>query len=106
MLSLLNKKWCLAEPSAETVSLLERELHLPTVVAVLLVNRGVTSLESARDFLEADFSRLHDPFLMTDMRQAVERVILALDQKEAITVFCDYDVDGVTSAAFLTHSTS
>ena len=103
MLSLLNKKWCLAEPSAETVSLLERELHLPTVVAVLLVNRGVTSLESARDFLEADFSRLHDPFLMTDMRQAVERVILALDQKEAITVFCDYDVDGVTSAAFLTH---
>ena len=103
MLSLLNKKWCLAEPSAETVSLLERELHLPTVVAVLLVNRGVTSLESARDFLEADFSRLHDPFLMTDMRQAVERVIQALEQKEAITVFCDYDVDGVTSAAFLTH---
>ena len=103
MLSLLNKKWCLAEPSAETVSLLERELHLPTVVAVLLVNRGVTSLESARDSLEADFSRLHDPFLMTDMRQAVERVIQALEQKEAITVFCDYDVDGVTSAAFLTH---
>ena len=103
MLSLLNKKWCLAEPSAETVSRLESGLHLPTAVAVLLVNRGVTSLESARDFLEADFSRLHDPFLMTDMRQAVERVILALDQKEAITVFCDYDVDGVTSAAFLTH---
>jgi len=48
MLSLSNKKWCLAEPPAETVSLLEQGLNLPTVVAVLLVNRGVTSLESAR----------------------------------------------------------
>ena len=103
MLSLSNKKWYLAEPPAETVSQLEQGLNLPTVVAVLLVNRGVTSLESARDFLEADFSHLHDPFLMTDMRQAVERVVQALEQKEAITVFCDYDVDGVTSAAFLTH---
>lgn len=103
MLSLSNKKWCLAEPSAETVSLLERELQISTAVAVLLVNRGVTLEESAKDFMEADFTRLHDPFLMTGMQQAVERVILALEQKEAITVFCDYDVDGVTSAAFLTH---
>ncbi len=103
MLSLSNKKWCLAEPSAETVSLLERGLQLPTAVAVLLVNRGVTSEESAKDLMEADFTRLHDPFLMTGMQQAVERVIRALQQKEAITVFCDYDVDGVTSAAFLTH---
>jgi single-stranded-DNA-specific exonuclease len=103
MLSLLNKKWCLDEPSMETVSLLENGLKLPNAVAVLLVNRGVTSLESARDFIEADFTRLHDPFLMNGMGQAVERVIRAIQQKEAITVFCDYDVDGVTSAAFLTH---
>ncbi len=93
----------MAEPPAETVSLLERGLQLPTAVAVLLVNRGMMSEESAKDFMEADFTRLHDPFLMTGMQQAVERVIKALQQKEAITVFCDYDVDGVTSAAFLTH---
>ncbi len=103
MLSLLNKKWCLAEPLAETVSLLEKGFHLPKAVAVLLANRGVTSEESARDFLEADFGRLHDPFLITGMRQAVDRILQALEQKEAITLFCDYDVDGVTSAAFLTH---
>ena len=103
MLSLLNKKWCLVEPSVETVSLLESGLQLPTAVAVLLANRGVTSIESAKDFIEADFARLHDPFLMTGMRKAVDRVIQALEHKEAITVFCDYDVDGVTSAAFLTH---
>lgn len=103
MLSLLNKNWCLAEPLAETVSLLERGLQLPTTVAVLLVNRGAVSEESAKDFMEADLARLHDPFLMNGMQQAVDRVIQALQQKEAITVFCDYDVDGVTSAAFLTH---
>ncbi len=103
MLSLSKKNWRLAEPSPSAVSLLARELHLPAAVATLLVNRGATSLESARDFLEADFRRLHDPILMTGMRQAVDRVIRALDQKESITVFCDYDVDGVTSAAFLTH---
>jgi len=103
MLSLLNKKWSLAEPAAETVSLLEQGLDLPNAVAALLVNRGVNSLASAQEFLTADFSHLHDPFLMTGMQQAVDRVIVALEQKEAITVFCDYDVDGVTSAAFLTH---
>lgn len=103
MLSLSNKKWNLIEPSSEMVSQLARGLNLPPAVATLLVNRGVTSLESAKDFIEADLSRLHDPFLMTGMRLAVDRVIQALEQKEAITVFCDYDVDGVTSAAFLTH---
>jgi single-stranded-DNA-specific exonuclease len=103
MLSLLNKKWCLPEPSLDTVSLLKKELKLPASVAVVLVNRGITSKESAKDLIEADLSRLHDPFLMQGMDEAVNRVIQALEQKEPITVFCDYDVDGVTSAAFLTH---
>ena len=103
MLSLTNKKWCLTEPSIEVVSVLQKKLKIPAAVAGLLVNRGVTSEESAKEYIEADLSQLHDPFLMNGMHQAVDRVILALKQKEAITVFCDYDVDGVTSAAFLTH---
>ena len=103
MLSLTNKRWCIAEPSLDTICLLQKELKLPASVAGILVNRGVTSKESAKDFIEADLSCLHDPFLMKGMREAVDRVILALEEKESITVFCDYDVDGVTSAAFLTH---
>ena len=103
MLSLSNKKWSLAEPCLDTISIIEKELKLPHSVARVLVNRGVTSKESAKEFIEADLSRLHDPFLMKGMREAVDRVILALEKKEPITVFCDYDVDGVTSAAFLTH---
>jgi single-stranded-DNA-specific exonuclease len=103
MISLSNKKWCLAEPCLDTISLIEKELKLPPSIAGILVNRGITSKESAKDFIEADLSCLHDPFLIEGMREAVDRVILALDKKESITVFCDYDVDGVTSAAFLTH---
>jgi single-stranded-DNA-specific exonuclease len=103
MLSLTNKKWCLTEASKETISLLKQELKIPAAVAGILVNRGVTSKDSAKDYIEADLSCLHDPFLMKGMREAVNRVILALEKKEQITLFCDYDVDGVTSAAFLTH---
>lgn len=103
MLSLSNKRWCPAQPSAEVVSLIERQLQVPTAVAELLANRGVTTQAGAKELLDADLSTLHDPFLMTDMRAAVDRVVEALDSKQAITVFCDYDVDGVTSAAFLNH---
>ena len=81
MLSLTNKKWCLVEPSIDTVSRIQKELQIPASVAGILVNRGVSSKESAKDFIEADLSSLHDPFLMQGMREAVDRVILALEQK-------------------------
>ena len=103
MLSLLKKKWCLADISSERSSALAKELNIPFAVAVLLINRGVDNAEKANLYLKSDFSLLHDPFLMTGMDKAVERVIRAIESKESITVFCDYDVDGVTSAAFLTH---
>ena len=103
MLSLLKKKWCLADISSERSSALAKELNIPFPVAVLLINRGVDNAEKANLYLKSDFSLLHDPFLMTGMDKAVERVIRAIESKESITVFCDYDVDGVTSAAFLTH---
>ena len=82
---------------------LARELQVPQVVARLLLNRKVTTAEEGRHFLKADLGRLHDPFLMKGMTEAVDRIIRAIDDGETITVFCDYDVDGVTSAAFLTH---
>jgi len=103
MLSLLKKKWCLAEDRPETVTVFAKDLNIPVEVAALLINRGVATLEEAKHFLRADLSELHDPFLMAGMNKAVDRVIRAIDKGEPITVFCDYDVDGVTSAAFLTH---
>ena len=100
MLSFLKKKWCLAEVSLEGAADLARQLSLPIEVTVLLVNRGVSTKEQADQFLASDLTQLHDPFLMAGMDRAVERVIRAIENKESITVFCDYDVDGVTSMGF------
>ena len=103
MLSFLKKKWCLKEVSNDKAFALSKELNIPATVALLLINRGVMTSEEATLYLKSDLSLLHDPFLMAGMDEAVKRVIRAIKNEESITVFCDYDVDGVTSAAFLTH---
>ena len=90
MLSLLKKKWYLADVSSEKSSTLAQDLNIPFSVAILLINRGVDNAEEANLYLKSDFSLLHDPFLMTGMNKAVERVIRAIESKESITVFCDY----------------
>jgi single-stranded-DNA-specific exonuclease len=101
--SLLNKNWLIAKPDEDVVALLVRELKVLPVVACLLANRKVTDVDEARQLVDPDLSLLHDPFLMLGMRVAVDRIVLAIESKEKITLFCDYDVDGVTSAAFMTH---
>jgi len=103
MISLLHKIWSVSRPSPETVNVLAQELGISPIVAGLLVNRKVTTADSARYFFDADLTKLHDPVLMTGMQEAVDRVIRSIEAKEKITVFCDYDVDGVSSAAFLIH---
>ena len=86
---------------AEKVAPLCRELGISPVTAVLLWNRGFTDLSSARAFLSADDSTLHDPFTMADMQRAVDRIERAIANKEKIVIYGDYDVDGVTSTAVL-----
>ena len=103
MFSLLNKKWILRNPSLEKVNDIACALDIPPVVAQLLVNRKIETVEEANFFVKATLSSLHDPFLIKGMELAVERILRAIKNKESIRLFCDYDVDGVTSAAFLTH---
>ncbi len=103
MLSLLNKKWALRNPSLGKVNDIACALDIPPVVAQLLVNRKIETVEEASVFIKATLSSLHDPFLIKGMELAVERILRAIKNKESIRLFCDYDVDGVTSAAFLTH---
>jgi single-stranded-DNA-specific exonuclease len=67
----------------------------------LLANRGVRTLDEARRFLQGASAPL-DPFLLPDMERAVQRLCLALRQRELVAVFADFDVDGVTAAALLT----
>jgi len=103
MFSLLNKRWILRNPTLETADQIASSLDLLPVVARLLINRKVEGVDEAEMFVKAELASLHDPFLMNGMELAVDRILMAIKNKESIRLFCDYDVDGVTSAAFLTH---
>jgi single-stranded-DNA-specific exonuclease len=76
-------------------------LGVPPVIARLLCQRGLDDPADARRFLSPDLSQLHDPYLLTGMREAVERVRAAVARRESIAIHGDYDVDGVTSTAIL-----
>jgi single-stranded-DNA-specific exonuclease len=76
-------------------------LHLPTVIARLLCQRGLGDPDAARRFLHPELTQLHDPFLLTDMREAVDRLLAAIARAEPIAIHGDYDVDGVTSTVIL-----
>ena len=79
---------------------------LDIIIARLLVNRGVTTAEEARAFLNPDIKSLHDPSLLPDLDVGVERVQAAIDSGEKICVHGDYDVDGITSTALLVRTLS
>ncbi|MBI2633235.1 MAG: single-stranded-DNA-specific exonuclease RecJ [Parcubacteria group bacterium] len=76
--------------------------ELNETVMQLLYNRHLTTQEEIDIFLGPDYSRdIHDPFLFRDMEKAVERVRQAISKKEKITVYADFDADGVTSGSIL-----
>ena len=91
-----------AIPNAEKVNQLQQELGVSAVVAALLAQRGINDFDSAKNFFRPKWEDLHDPFLMTDMDQAVTRIQKAIATKEQMMVFGDYDVDGTTSVALMT----
>lgn len=93
-------RWILPEPTDEGVvrSLIEA-LAIPRFVAELLCRRGVCEAEAAKRFLNPQLKHLTDPFLLPNMEAAIGRILLALDRRERIVLYGDYDVDGVTSLA-------
>ena len=80
---------------------LTRELQIDPVIARLLVDRGLTTPETAHRFLNPTVDHLHDPFLMTDLPVGVDRLLAAIERGERIAVHGDYDVDGVTATVIL-----
>ena len=90
-------------PNPETVQLLSKALGVTEVVAQLLVQKGITNFDSAKQFFRPDWHHLHDPFLMKDMHAAVDRLQQAIDKKETVMVFGDYDVDGTSAVSLLVH---
>ena len=76
-------------------------INVPRTIAQILLNRGVDTFDEARYFLKPTLDDLHNPFLMKDMDLAVERIASAIQAKEHIMIFGDYDVDGTTSTTLL-----
>ena len=98
----VEKIWKLREGvDADNVRQLSSELGVDPVLAELLVQRGVCTFEQARAFFRPNLDDLHDPFLMTDMDKAVERVHQAVTCGEKILVYGDYDVDGTTAVSLV-----
>ena len=97
-----NLEWKPAlAPNFQQVGSLSQDTGLSPLVASLLIQRGMATAEDVHDFLDPSREKLHDPFLMKDMDKAVTRIMKAIDRKERIMVYGDYDVDGTTSVAMV-----
>ena len=98
----MNKKWLLKSvPSAEEIERLKQELHVDSIVARLLLQKGITTKAGAESFLRPKMEEIHDPFEMKDMKEAIERINHAISSNEKILLFGDYDVDGTTAVALV-----
>jgi len=98
----MNKVWNLKpQGDINEIKHLSAALNVDMVIAKLLVQRGIKTFSEAKAFFRPRLSDLHDPFLMKDMDKAVERLEIALRNKERILIYGDYDVDGTTSVALI-----
>ena len=97
-MAIINKK-CIAEP--DDICRLAVELGISNATAAVLINRGIDSEEIGRQFLDCDDSVVNDPFLMLGMYEAVDFLTEAIEDKRKITIYGDYDVDGITSVSIL-----
>lgn len=96
-----TKKWLVQRPNKELVHSLQDELNISAVAAKILVARGCETTEQANHLLHMTEEDIHDPFLMHGMKEAVERIELALERGEKICVYGDYDADGITSTTVM-----
>lgn len=98
----MQKRWALKpQGHPEVVENLSKALGVDTYLANLLVQRGIATFGQARTFFRPSLEDLYDPFRMQDMEQAVERIGQAVEHKEPILVYGDYDVDGTSAVALV-----
>lgn len=97
-----SPKWIYPKDDPEWKEAIIKEFKIHPVIAQILVSRGFTDLKEIHDYLYAKLPDLHNPSLMPEMNKAVDRVIKAIAQNEAILIYGDNDVDGMTATALLT----
>ncbi len=98
------KIWKYQNPDIDTSLTFAAEFGIPPLVARLLVNRGIKTVEDARTYLYPTYADLHSPFDMADMAKAIERIRIAIKNGENIYIYGDYDADGTTATALLVNA--
>src|SRR6478736_5935916 len=78
-----------------------KDPRIASTLARLLVMRGITEAEAGKRFLTPELAHLHSPYLMSGMKTAVDRIEAAIERKEPILIYGDYDVDGTTAIVIL-----
>jgi single-stranded-DNA-specific exonuclease len=97
----MPKRWRLANCDPPSVAALQQAAGLPTVVAQLLIARGIDTPAAAKDFLHPKLSGLRDPAELPGTTQAAEILFAAVQAQQKITIYGDYDADGMTATALL-----
>lgn len=98
----MTKRWLTKPfPPQHQVSALSKALNINRYLSAILIQRGITDFDSAREYFRPSIELLHDPFVMKGMDDAVERLHTAVLTQEKILVFGDYDVDGTTAVALV-----
>jgi len=88
-------------PSELIVQHLSKAININPYLATILVQRDVDTFEASKNYFRPKLEDLHDPFLMKDMQKAVDRITHAIENKEKILIYGDYDVDGTTSVSLV-----
>ena len=97
----MNKKWQIYETDKEIIEQIKSRYQINELLATILVNRNIIEEDKIRLFLNPTRADFYNPFLITDMEIAVNRIIQAIENKEKVTIYGDYDVDGITSITVL-----
>ena len=96
-----SRKWTVLPDNTGKAEVLAKVTGVSTFLASLLLNRSINTPEKVADFITPSLNNLHDPFLMANMRDAVERINRAIAEREKILIWGDYDVDGTISALII-----
>ena len=97
----MNKKWEFYENDEIAVKKIQDEFGLSRLLATIIANKGLQTKQEIEVFLNPTRKDFHDPYLMPDMKIAVDRIIKAIENQEKVIIYGDYDVDGITSITVL-----
>ncbi len=97
----MKKKWEVFSTDKQIIEDVSKKFNVSNLVATILINRGITSDEDIKVFLNPTRNDFRDPFKMPDMKKAVDRILKAIKNNEKTIIYGDYDVDGITSTTVL-----